>query len=66
MKIVDNLLTGTNLIQEGLKLYHDSKRIVIRASMNWREWVSNSVDLQFLILEQDRKDNVDLKIFGLI
>ena len=66
MKIVDNLLTGTNLIQEGLKLYHDSKRIFIRASMNWREWVSNSVDLQFLILEQDRKDNVDLKIFGLI
>ena len=51
---VDNLLTGTDTKDKLKELYHESKDIFRDASMNLRDWCSNSVEFMSEILQQDR------------
>ena len=39
---VDNLITGTNSDEKALQLYKEAKKIFHDASMNLRDWISNS------------------------
>ena len=39
---VDNLIKGANNDEEALQLYKEAKKIFHDASMNLRDWVSNS------------------------
>ena len=39
---VDNLITGTNNDEKALQLYKEAKKIFHDASMNLRDWISNS------------------------
>ena len=42
---VDNLITGVQSVSEGVKLYTEAKQIFATATMNLREWASNSEEL---------------------
>ena len=51
---VDKLLTGADTKDKLKELYHESKDIFRDASMNLRDWCSNSVEFMSEILQQDR------------
>ena len=51
---VDNLLTGVNSSKVVGQFYSGSKEVFQEASMNLREWGSNSKAFMELIPEQDR------------
>ena len=51
---MDNLLTRVNSSKEAKKFYFESKGIFQEASMNLREWNSNSKAFLNSIPEQDR------------
>ena len=61
---VDNLITGIQNVSEGVKLYTEAKQIFATASMNLREWASNSKELMASIPSHDRADNSDIKVLG--
>ena len=50
---VDNIITGAQTITEAKGLYCDKKQMFATASMNLREWVSNSEELMAFIQESD-------------
>lgn len=39
---VDNIITGTDNASKATALYNETKRIFNEASLNVREWISNS------------------------
>ena len=51
---VDNLITGVRNLQEAKDLYTESKTLFSSASMNLREWGSNSKEFTDFIAEEDR------------
>ena len=61
---MDNLITGVQNVSEGVKLYTEAKQIFATASMNLREWASNSKELMESIPSHDRADNSDIKVLG--
>ena len=62
---MDNVITGTNSVSEGVDLYNTSKQIFSDASMNLREWLSNSDDVMKHIPESDRADEESMNVLGL-
>ena len=62
---VDNIITGTRTLNEVQHLYTDSKQIFARASMNLREWASNSQELMKFVPEQDRASGSNIKVLGI-
>ena len=54
---VDNLITGAQSVSEGHQLYTEAKQIFTTASMNLREWASNSEELMALIPNHDRANS---------
>ncbi|XP_063387705.1 uncharacterized protein LOC134673635 [Cydia fagiglandana] len=60
---VDNLLTGTESVDEALDLYKEAKDKFSEISMNLREWSSNSKD--FLNQIQDVAPETTVKTLGL-
>ena len=62
---VDNLITGTQTLAEAKTLYDEAKEIFATASMNLREWASNSEELLSFIPASDRADQSILKVLGL-
>ena len=62
---VDNLITGTQSVSEGHQLYTEAKQIFTTASMNLREWASNSEELMALIPSHDRANSSDIKVLGI-
>ena len=61
---VDNLITGTNSVEEAVKLYKDAKTIFKEASMNLREWSSNSHQVNQIIDFNDRPNSDPVKVLG--
>ena len=61
---VDNLITGTNNVEEAVKLYHGAKTIFKEASMNLREWSSNSHQVNQIIDFNDRASSDSVKVLG--
>ena len=62
---VDNLITGTQTLAEAKTLYGEAKEVFATASMNLREWASNSEELLSFIPASDRADQSILKVLGL-
>ena len=65
---VDNVLVGADDVKEACDIYYESKEIFKRASMNLREWNSNSE--QFLnslpLNERSVVDTNTVKVLGLL
>ena len=61
---VDNVITGAKNDQEAIQLYKDSKSMFQDASMNLREWISNSSQVNQAIPETDRAEPKDTHVLG--
>ncbi|VDI55591.1 Hypothetical predicted protein [Mytilus galloprovincialis] len=62
---VDNLLTGVNTNDELKELYTESKSIFQEASMNLRDWCSNSAQFMSDIPKQDQANRERMKVLGI-
>ena len=62
---MDNVITGANSVSEATDLYSQSKTIFNAASMNLREWMTSSVEVNMTISPNDRADRKDMKVLGL-
>ena len=63
---VDNVITGTQDVSQALQFYSESKRVFTKASMNLREWTSNSEDFMCNIPQKDRATGRIVKVLGMI
>ena len=61
---VDNLITGTNSVEDAVDIYHEAKRIFKEASMTLREWPSNSHQLNHIFESSDRVTCDSVKVLG--
>ena len=62
---VDNVITGTDKNYDLKPFYCPAKEISSKASMNLREWNSNSVEFLSIIPDSDRSSNLDQNVLGL-
>ena len=62
---MDNVITGANSVIEASNLYSQSKTIFNAASMNLREWMTSSVEVNMAIPPNDCADRKDMKVLGL-
>ena len=63
---VDNVVTGVQNVAETKKLYIESKELFAKASMNLREWDSNSKEFFKFIAEEDKAPGVVCKVLGIV
>ena len=63
---VDNVITGVETLHDANNLYLEVKAIFNKASMNLREWNSNSIEFLKTLPEHDRIDNTEQKVLGLM
>ncbi|MCP4491128.1 MAG: hypothetical protein GY820_28000, partial [Gammaproteobacteria bacterium] len=63
---VDNIVTGADTIQQALRLYEETRKVFGDASMNVREWVSNSSEVMKLMPMYLREDSNPIKVLGII
>ena len=63
---VDNLVTGTDCEEDAINLYTELKQIFQNASMNLREWISNSQRVNDNIRSEDRLKDKVLKVLGIV
>lgn len=62
---VDNLISGVATFNDGKILYTEAKNIFMNASMNLRQWKSNSGDLNSLFTAKNYKlPNEDVSVLG--
>ena len=61
---VDNIITGTDNEGEAIQLYKEAKRMFKDASMNLREWLSNSDVVNKCIPVEDKADQNGTNILG--
>ncbi|XP_053391515.1 uncharacterized protein LOC128554283 [Mercenaria mercenaria] len=61
---VDNVITGTETETEAIKFYETSKSIFKDASMNLREWTTNSKSVNTSIPTEDRSGCEKTKVLG--
>ena len=59
---VDNALLNVHSVREGMDLYTDAKSMFSNASMNLREWTSNSPELMAHLPTEGRATNSTAKI----
>ena len=62
---VDNVSLGANSVDEAYKIYLESKEIFRKASMNLREWVSNSFEFLDLLPKNEVVKGESVKVFGI-
>ena len=62
---VNNLITGVNTLNQAKTLYSEAKSLFAAASMNLREWASNSKELMDFIPQQDKVIQSELKVLGI-
>ena len=62
---VDNVITGVSTIEEAKALYSEAKRLFGAATMNLREWASNSQQFMEFILQADWAADSNQKILGI-
>ncbi|XP_070550260.1 uncharacterized protein [Ptychodera flava] len=61
---VDNLITGTGSSEQAYNFYTEAKQIFQDASMNLRDWSSNSQELLSHIPEYDQSKSKKIKVLG--
>ena len=62
---VDNVSLGANSVDEAYKIYLESKEIFRKASMNLREWVSNSPEFLDLLSKNEVIKGDFVKVFSI-
>ena len=62
---MDNVITGANSVKEATDLYSQSKTIFNAASMNLREWMTSSDEVNSVIPENDRAEGTYIKVLGM-
>ncbi|CAG2200066.1 unnamed protein product [Mytilus edulis] len=62
---VDNVITGVDSTENAVTLYKEAKQIFSDASMNLREWASNSQKFLECIPKEDQANREKLKVLGL-
>ncbi|PIK38584.1 Pao retrotransposon peptidase family protein [Apostichopus japonicus] len=63
---VDNVIIGSNSVQEAVKLYQEAKQLFDNASMNLREWLSNSKEFNQMLPEKDRAKGTEVSVLGML
>lgn len=61
---VDNIITGADNDEDAIGLYQSAKDMFNSASMNLREWLSNSAKVNEFIPINDRAEKVTMDILG--
>ena len=61
---VDNIITGSNTVTDAIDLYQTAKSIFTEASMNLRDWFSNSESVNAFIPMVDRAEPKDMSVLG--
>ena len=56
---VDNVLIGTDLVEQTFSIYQEAKEIFREASMNLREWNSNAVEFLESLPANERVSSAD-------
>ena len=62
---VDNVVVGVDDVREAIKLYQQAKAIFGKASMNLREWISNSNDFNRFVPVADQAQGPVVNVLGL-
>ena len=62
---VDNVFLGADSVQDAYEMYLGFKDIFRRASMNLREWISNSLEFLNLLPESETVKGDTVKTFGI-
>ena len=62
---VDNLITGANSEKEAKQLYVEAKEKLLKISMNFCDWKSNSQNLNETFPVNDRMNETTIKVLGL-
>ncbi|MEM7375589.1 MAG: reverse transcriptase domain-containing protein [Bacteroidota bacterium] len=62
---VDNIITGANSKDEAVELYKNAKDLFRDASMNLREWITSSKEVNNQIAPEDRVEGITTKVLGL-
>ena len=62
---VDNVVMGLDTVDDALTYYASTKQVFNSASMNLREWASNSPEFLALLPEHDRSVPTTQKVLGL-
>ena len=63
---VDNVMLGATSVEQAHKIYVESKEIFQKASMNLREWMSNSREFLDLLPSVERSEGCVIKAFGIV
>ena len=63
---VDNIITGCDNEDEGIELYQQGKSIFKEASMNLREWLTNSPEVNNKIKPEDQVEDKVTKVLGIV
>ena len=63
---IDNLATGVSSVAEAIDFYRSTKKIFNSASMNMREWLSNSEEVMSEIDAKDRNTKLVEKVLGML
>ena len=63
---IDNLCVGANSVDEACSIYKEAKEIFKRASMNLREWSSNSTEFLNCLSVEERSIGKVFRVFGLL
>ncbi|KAJ8018117.1 hypothetical protein HOLleu_44067 [Holothuria leucospilota] len=63
---VDNVVIGSNNTKEAVKLYKEAKELFQSASMNLREWVSNSEEFNRMLPDVDRVKSKEVSVLGIL
>lgn len=62
---VDNVITGSDSVDNAIIFYNEAKHIFERAGMNLRDWASNSKEVINKIPEGDKTQTERIKLLGL-
>ena len=61
---VDNVITGTNSLEEAILLYRGAKSMFNGVSMNLREWISSDQQMNEIIQREDLAIHDSVKVLG--
>jgi hypothetical protein len=62
---VDNVFVGARSVEEAIDIYEESKDLFNKASMNLREWTSNSREFTSLLPKEDKSHGNEVKVLGI-